>query len=176
MFRESPFGISFDDDLPDSHAADDFQRQPVLDSGQESGDTGETGWSQDFTFGDHSHPFAPSFEAEPDARASTAGASSADASISLSFPTDRSAERTFEAPHASMESQNSLATVVAATRFGNDYVDGILWGTKWTGSLTYSFADNLLDFGSPYPHTIGGLQPVTAMQQAATRAIFGGAS
>src|SRR5690606_10009923 len=78
--------------------------------------------------------------------------------------------------HAAMNSQNSLATVVAATQFGNNYVDGILWGTKWTGSLTYSFADSVADFGSPYPHTIGGLQQVTALQQAAARAIFGGAS
>jgi len=89
-----------------------------------------------------------------------------------------SASRSPTAPDGSAWSDYATndAQVGAATQFGNDYVDGILYGTRWTGPLTYSFADSVADFGSPYPYTIGGLQSVTAMQQAATRAIFEGVS
>ena len=66
--------------------------------------------------------------------------------------------------------------VVETTAFGNDYVDGILYGTKWSGPLTYSFADSVADFGPSYPYTIGGFAEITETQKTAFRAILEGVS
>jgi serralysin len=46
-----------------------------------------------------------------------------------------------------------MATATTVTKTGNPEIDGLLWGTKWTGPLTYSFPDSSGDYRSPYSGT-----------------------
>ena len=66
-----------------------------------------------------------------------------------------------------------MATAISATPTGNQYIDGVLYGTKWSGRITYSFADTLGDFGT-YSHTITGFQQISATQQNAIQSILNG--
>jgi hypothetical protein len=69
-----------------------------------------------------------------------------------------------------------LATAVSATRANNAEIDGLLGGSKWTGTITYSFPDALSDYSASYG---GGNELATAgfasaplqMQQAITYAV-----
>lgn len=67
-----------------------------------------------------------------------------------------------------------MSIAVSSTPSGNPYIDGILYGTQWSGSITYSFADDLSDFGT-YPYAISGFQQVSAAQQNAVQSILEGA-
>ncbi|WP_275788324.1 M10 family metallopeptidase C-terminal domain-containing protein [Pararhizobium gei] len=67
-----------------------------------------------------------------------------------------------------------MTTVVSATPTGDEYIDGVLYGTQWGGPITYSFADNISDFGPSYSHTIGGFQQISATQQNAIQSILEG--
>ncbi|MCB1450093.1 MAG: pre-peptidase C-terminal domain-containing protein [Nitratireductor sp.] len=53
-------------------------------------------------------------------------------------------------------------------------VDGILFGVRWAGPLTYSFADALADFGNSYPYAVTGFAQVSATQQQAIASILEG--
>ena len=65
------------------------------------------------------------------------------------------------------------ATAVYTGFTGDLFVDGVLYGTKWTGPLTYSFADTVSDFGPNYRFTFGGFGELNAAQQFAIRYILG---
>ena len=66
-----------------------------------------------------------------------------------------------------------MATAVKAVLSGNSFIDGILYGTKWSGSLTYSFPNTVAPY-SGYTHSATGFVQVTLQQQLATQAIFNG--
>ncbi|MDQ0320528.1 serralysin [Pararhizobium capsulatum DSM 1112] len=66
-----------------------------------------------------------------------------------------------------------MAVAVSSTPTGNQYIDGVLYGTQWSGPITYSFADNLTDF-STYPYAIDGFQQISVQQQNAIQSIFEG--
>ncbi|MCQ0988135.1 M10 family metallopeptidase [Jiella marina] len=65
------------------------------------------------------------------------------------------------------------ASAVYSTFTGNLFVDGVLFGTRWTGPITYSFADDISDFGPNYRFSFGGLNELNAAQQFAVRYILG---
>src|SRR5258705_4271082 len=68
-----------------------------------------------------------------------------------------------------------LATAVSASATNNPEIDGLLGGTKWSGTITYSFADSSSDYvggyGSGEPVAAGVLQAPLAMQQTITYAV-----
>ena len=68
-----------------------------------------------------------------------------------------------------------LATVTSVGAAGNQDIDGLLSGLKWSGTLTYSFPDSSGDYGAGYgygePRSAGFAQ-VSAMQQQAVHAIM----
>ena len=68
-----------------------------------------------------------------------------------------------------------MATSVAQAATGNSYIDGLLIGTKWNGSFTYSFPQDTGDYpavyGSDELDTFGA---VSFQQREATRAILSG--
>ncbi|KQV34793.1 M10 family metallopeptidase [Rhizobium sp. Root1212] len=66
-----------------------------------------------------------------------------------------------------------MSIAVSSTPSGNQYIDGILYGTQWSGPITYSFADALSDFGT-YPYAIDGSQQISATQQNAIQSILEG--
>ena len=72
-----------------------------------------------------------------------------------------------------MEGPSMCAASVYSTFTGDRFIDAVLWGTRWTGNLTYSFADTAADFGSGYRLTFGGLGELNAAQQFAIRYIIG---
>jgi serralysin len=57
---------------------------------------------------------------------------------------------------------------------GNDYIDGILYGTQWSGTVTYSFADAFPDFGPSYAHTTSGFAQVSVNQMRTVQSILEG--
>src|SRR5258705_3427783 len=67
-----------------------------------------------------------------------------------------------------------LATAVSASATNNPETDGLLGGTKWSGTITYSFADSSSDYvgsyGSGETVAAGFSQAPLAMQQAITYA------
>ncbi|MAU96063.1 MAG: hypothetical protein CMP81_09275 [Fulvimarina sp.] len=65
------------------------------------------------------------------------------------------------------------ASAVFSTFTGDLFIDGVLYGTRWTGDLTYSFADTQADFGPGYRFTFSGLAELNAAQQFAIRYIIG---
>ena len=68
-----------------------------------------------------------------------------------------------------------MATAVSASATNNPEIDGLLGGTKWSGTITYSFADSSSDYvggyGSGEPVAAGFSQAPLAMQQAITYAV-----
>ena len=59
------------------------------------------------------------------------------------------------------------ASAVLSTFTGDLFIDGVLYGTRWAGDLTYSFADTAADFGPGYRFTFSGLGELNAAQHAA---------
>ncbi|GAA0003899.1 M10 family metallopeptidase C-terminal domain-containing protein [Bradyrhizobium diazoefficiens] len=53
-----------------------------------------------------------------------------------------------------------MATAVTVSRTNNADIDGLLSGTKWSGTITYSFPDSPSDYANPY--TGGGGEPTTS--------------
>ena len=69
-----------------------------------------------------------------------------------------------------------MATAVAGTPTNNPEIDGLLGGTKWSGTITYSFPDSPSDYSGSYygngePNTSGFASAPAAMQQAINYAI-----
>jgi len=69
-----------------------------------------------------------------------------------------------------------VATVVTVSRTNNSEIDGLLGGTKWSGTITYSFPDSPSDypanyFGDGEPTTTGFSATPFAMQQAIVYAV-----
>lgn len=69
-----------------------------------------------------------------------------------------------------------MATAVSVTRTINSEIDGLLGGTKWSGTITYSFPDSPTDYSASYygngePTTSGFAQAPYAMQLAINYAI-----
>lgn len=67
-----------------------------------------------------------------------------------------------------------MATGITSTPTGDHYIDGVLYGMHWSGSVTYSFADDLGDFGPAYPYAVTGFQQVSLQQQNAIQSILEG--
>jgi serralysin len=63
----------------------------------------------------------------------------------------------------------SSGTAVTVTKTGNPEIDGLLYGTKWTGTVTYGFPTQSTDYGSysTGENTAAGFAPISAEQQAA---------
>ena len=64
-----------------------------------------------------------------------------------------------------------MATAVSVTRTNNAEIDGLLSGSKWTGTISYSFPDSPSDYSVNYygdgePTTSGFTIAPSAMQQA----------
>ncbi|MEJ1935481.1 hypothetical protein WDZ92_35230 [Nostoc sp. NIES-2111] len=55
------------------------------------------------------------------------------------------------------------ANAVTVPATGNPDIDGLLFGTKWSGPVTYSFPDSLSDY--PADYTIGGASIVPGFAQ-----------
>jgi len=69
-----------------------------------------------------------------------------------------------------------LATAVSVAATNNAEIDGLLSGSAWTGTITYSFPDSPSDYSAPYygngePTTSGFSSAPSAMQQAIVYAI-----
>ncbi|EJN12861.1 Peptidase M10 serralysin Matrixin like protein [Bradyrhizobium sp. YR681] len=70
-----------------------------------------------------------------------------------------------------------MATSVTVSATNNAEIDGLLAGTKWSGTITYSFPDASSDYSNPYsggssePTTTGFASAPTAMQAAINYAI-----
>jgi serralysin len=66
-----------------------------------------------------------------------------------------------------------LATAVSASATNNPEIDGLLGGTKWSGTVTYSFPDSPSDYVAGYGQgeTAGFSQAPLVMQQAITYAV-----
>jgi hypothetical protein len=68
-----------------------------------------------------------------------------------------------------------LAVAVSVTRTNNAEIDGLLAGTKWTGTITYSFPDSPSDYVAAYSSmkepTTGFSQTPAAEQVAVTYAV-----
>jgi Ca2+-binding RTX toxin-like protein len=69
-----------------------------------------------------------------------------------------------------------LATATYASATNNPEIDGLLGGTKWTGTITYSFPDSPSDyavsyFGNNEPLTSGFSSAPVQMQQATSYAV-----
>jgi serralysin len=67
-----------------------------------------------------------------------------------------------------------MTTVISAVVTGDNYIDGVLYGTRWSGPITYSFADNFADFGAGYSYAVSGFQRVSAIQMNAIQSILEG--
>jgi serralysin len=69
-----------------------------------------------------------------------------------------------------------MATAVNQDATGDSYIDGLLGGTKWNGSFTFSFPNATTDYPAGYPEadTDSNFAPVTFQQREATRAIMTG--
>src|SRR5262245_20993411 len=70
-----------------------------------------------------------------------------------------------------------MATAVTQPATGIASIDGLLVGTKWSGSITFSFPQLATDYPSPYADLSGhdlttAFSPVSAQQQAAVYAIL----
>lgn len=67
-----------------------------------------------------------------------------------------------------------MATAISSIPTGDQYIDGVLYGTQWSGTVTYSFADELSDFGTPYSPVFTGFQQISLQQQNAMQSILQG--
>ena len=67
-----------------------------------------------------------------------------------------------------------MATAISVTATGNPDIDGLLSGSAWTGTITYSFPASASVYASGYGNgepTAPGFSPApVAMQQAVTYA------
>ena len=64
-----------------------------------------------------------------------------------------------------------MATAVGVTQTNNPEIDGLLAGSKWSGTISYSFPDSPSDYAASYygngePNTSGFSSAPAAMQQA----------
>ncbi|WP_283848560.1 M10 family metallopeptidase [Bradyrhizobium sp. SRL28] len=64
-----------------------------------------------------------------------------------------------------------MATAVGVTPTNNPEIDGLLWGSKWSGTISYSFPDSATDYSASYssrgePTSLGFSSAPAAMQQA----------
>ena len=63
-----------------------------------------------------------------------------------------------------------MATAVGVTQTNNPEIDGLLWGSKWSGTISYSFPDSPSDYSASYgngePTALGFSSAPAAMQQA----------
>jgi serralysin len=69
-----------------------------------------------------------------------------------------------------------MATAVTITKTGNNDIDGLLYGTKWTGTVTYSFPNSATAYGTGYGQgepTATGFGQVSAQQQQAVNYSMG---
>lgn len=68
------------------------------------------------------------------------------------------------------------ATAISQGATGNKYIDGLLSGTKWSGTITFSFPQLYTDYGPSYStgEQYNSFRPLTNQGQEATRAILGG--
>jgi Ca2+-binding RTX toxin-like protein len=68
-----------------------------------------------------------------------------------------------------------MASAVSVSATGNAEIDGLLFGTKWNGPITYSFPDSPTDFAAGYgsgePTAAGFAQTPAAMRQAVNYAL-----
>src|SRR5262245_44103062 len=69
-----------------------------------------------------------------------------------------------------------LATATFASATGNPEIDGMLGGSRWTGTITYSFPDLPSDYSASYfgngePTRAGFSEAPVQMQQAITYAV-----
>ena len=69
-----------------------------------------------------------------------------------------------------------MATAVSVTKTSNPEIDGLLGGTRWSGTITYSFPDSPSDYPAAYygnnePNMAGFSSAPSAMRQAATYAL-----
>ncbi|CAN5524633.1 hypothetical protein BH10PSE7_BH10PSE7_02190 [soil metagenome] len=67
-----------------------------------------------------------------------------------------------------------MATAVNQGAVGNAYIDGVLSGVKWSGSISFSFPDATSDYQAGNPETSSSFAQVTLQQREATRAILVG--
>ena len=68
-----------------------------------------------------------------------------------------------------------MATVTSVGATGNQDIDGLLSGFKWSGTLFYSFPDSSADYGAGYGYgepLAAGFSQLSAMQQQAVHAIM----
>jgi Ca2+-binding RTX toxin-like protein len=68
----------------------------------------------------------------------------------------------------------SAANAVGVTGTLNNVVDGILLGTKWSGTITYSFPDSPSDYPAVYGNgePTNGFSQITAAEQTVVHAAF----
>ena len=69
-----------------------------------------------------------------------------------------------------------MATAVGVTQTNNPEIDGLLGGTKWSGTISYGFPDSPSDYPANYygngePTASGFASAPAAMQQAIIYAI-----
>ncbi len=67
-----------------------------------------------------------------------------------------------------------MATAVFQSATGNPYIDGVLSGVKWSGTVTYSFPDSPSDYPAGYGsgEPLNQFQQLTAVQQQAVHSIM----
>jgi Ca2+-binding RTX toxin-like protein len=72
--------------------------------------------------------------------------------------------------------QRAFANMAGVGSTGNQDIDGILAGVRWTGTVTYSFPDSAQDYPANYGYgepTAPGFAQVSAAQQQAVHKIMG---
>lgn len=67
-----------------------------------------------------------------------------------------------------------MAAGIRSVPTGNPYIDGILYGTQWSGRITYSFPDAISDYGADYGHPVTGFSAVSKQQKDAIQSILEG--
>ncbi|HEX2726496.1 MAG TPA: M10 family metallopeptidase, partial [Beijerinckiaceae bacterium] len=74
------------------------------------------------------------------------------------------------------EASPEAATAVLVGFTGQQNIDGLLWGTRWSGAITYSFPDARADYEVTYSEADYGFGAVSFSQQQAARYILEGTS
>ncbi|SHJ78427.1 serralysin [Roseomonas rosea] len=70
----------------------------------------------------------------------------------------------------------SEAGVLNVAQTGNPYIDGLLYGTRWTGQLSFSFPDSTNDYEPSTREAYFNFSSVSFQQMQAARAILTGSS
>src|SRR3989337_736612 len=67
-----------------------------------------------------------------------------------------------------------MATAVSQGATGNAYIDGVLSGVKWSGTVTYSFPDSATDYPGGYGsgEQFNDFAQISAQQQTAVHSIM----